>query len=120
VPVDSNFVINAGTCPGHNAFTPGWSFSTKRSWSCSHHTGRHIPVRSNAPTVHTHETHGIHFWLGNSRLPGVVFEQERDALVVHNVAMLDAMSAQPDCILYRIWVGGMGRTLGSTQSIRFA
>jgi hypothetical protein len=68
----------------------------------------------------TYETHGIHFWLGNSRLPGVVFEQERDALVVHNVAMLDAMSAQPDCILYRIWVGGMGRTLGSTQSIRFA
>ena len=40
-------------------------------------------------------------------VPGTVLEQERDALVVHDVAMLDAMSAEPDCILYRIRVGGM-------------
>ena len=38
-------------------------------------------------------------------------EQEGDALVVHDVAMLDAMSAQPDCILYRIRVGGVRHDL---------
>jgi hypothetical protein len=27
------------------------------------------------------------------RVPGIVLEQDRDALVVHDVAMLDAMSA---------------------------
>src|SRR6201984_2734758 len=45
------------------------------------------------------------------RVPRIVLEQERDALVVHNVAMLDAMSAQPDRILYRIRVGGMRHDL---------
>jgi hypothetical protein len=44
-------------------------------------------------------------------VPRVVFEQERDALVVHDVAMLDAMGAQPDRILYRIGVGGMRHDL---------
>src|SRR5215467_8912845 len=47
-------------------------------------------------------------------VPGIVLEQERDALVVHDVAMLDAMGAQPDCILYRIRVGGMRHDLEAT------
>src|SRR6516225_11495828 len=44
-------------------------------------------------------------------VPRVVFEQERDALVVHDVAMLDAMGAEPDRILYRIRVGGVRHDL---------
>src|SRR5215472_862901 len=44
-------------------------------------------------------------------VPGIVLEQERDALVVHNVAMLDAMSAEPDRILYRLRVSGMRHDL---------
>src|SRR5262249_53533870 len=44
-------------------------------------------------------------------VPGVVFEQESDALVIHNVAMLDAMGAEPDRILYRLRVGGVRHDL---------
>src|SRR5262245_44636762 len=44
-------------------------------------------------------------------VPGIVLEQERYALIVHDVAMLDAMSAEPDCILYRIRVGRMRHDL---------
>ena len=38
-------------------------------------------------------------------VPDIVLEQERSALVIHDIAMLDAMGAEPDCILYRIRVG---------------
>src|SRR5215469_18098091 len=44
-------------------------------------------------------------------VPRMVLEQERDALVIHDVAMLDAMGAEPDRILYRIRVGGMRHDL---------
>src|SRR5215469_5797566 len=44
-------------------------------------------------------------------VPRIVLEQERDALVIHDVAMLDAISAEPDCILYRIRIGGMRHDL---------
>src|SRR5215472_10385979 len=44
-------------------------------------------------------------------VPRIVLEQERDALVIHDVAMLDAMGAESDCILYRIRVGGVRHNL---------
>src|SRR5690242_9042421 len=44
-------------------------------------------------------------------VPGLVLEQERDALVIHDVAMLDAVGAEPDRILHCIWVGGMRHDL---------
>ena len=44
-------------------------------------------------------------------VPGVVLEQQRDALVVHDVAMLDAVGAEPDRILHRFRVGGMRHDL---------
>src|SRR6266446_6123344 len=44
-------------------------------------------------------------------VPGIVLEQKRDALVIHDVAMLDAMSAEPDRILHCIRVGGMRHDL---------
>ena len=44
-------------------------------------------------------------------VPGIVLEQQRDALVVHDVAVLDAMGTEPDRILHRIRVGGMGHDL---------
>ena len=44
-------------------------------------------------------------------VPGVVFEQERNALVVHDVAMLDAMGAHPDRALHRFRIGGMRHDL---------
>src|SRR6185369_17225105 len=40
-------------------------------------------------------------------VPGLVFKQERDALVIHDVAVLDAVGAEPDSVLHRIRVGGM-------------
>src|SRR5215468_1748791 len=49
---------------------------------------------------------------GESRhVPGIVLAQKRDALVIHDVAVLDAMGAEPDCILYRIRVGGVRHDL---------
>src|SRR3954447_5092266 len=44
-------------------------------------------------------------------VPRVVLEQERDALVIHDVAMLDAMGAQKDRTLHCIRVGGMRHDL---------
>src|SRR6516164_5384992 len=44
-------------------------------------------------------------------VPRIVLEQELDALVIHDVAMLDAMGAEPDRILYCIRVGGMRHDL---------
>src|SRR5213079_1252706 len=44
-------------------------------------------------------------------VPGIVLKQKRDALVIHDVAMLDAVGAQRDRILYRIRVGGMRHDL---------
>ena len=44
-------------------------------------------------------------------VPRIVLEQERDALVIHDVAMLDAMGAEPDRILHCIRVGGMRHDL---------
>src|SRR5215467_6850272 len=44
-------------------------------------------------------------------VPRIVLEQECDALVIHDVAMLDAMGAEPDRILHRIRVGGMRHDL---------
>src|SRR5437660_12806902 len=44
-------------------------------------------------------------------VPRIVLEQERDALVIHDVAMLDAMGAKPDRILHCIGVGGMRHDL---------
>jgi len=44
-------------------------------------------------------------------VPGLVLDQERDALVVHDVAMLNAMGAQPDRTLHRFRVGGMRHDL---------
>src|SRR5215467_1005651 len=44
-------------------------------------------------------------------VPRIVLEQERDALVVHDVAMLDAMGAEPDRTLHRFRVGGMRHDL---------
>src|SRR5215469_16190018 len=40
-------------------------------------------------------------------VPRIVLEQERDAFVIHDVAMLDAMGAKPNRILHRFRVGGM-------------
>src|SRR5581483_10615704 len=42
---------------------------------------------------------------------GVAFEQQRDGLVIHDVAMLDAVRAEPDRVLYRFRVGGMRHDL---------
>src|SRR6516165_1510412 len=47
-------------------------------------------------------------------VPSLVLEQEREALVVHDVAMLDAMRAQPDRTLHRFRVGGMRHDLEAT------
>src|ERR1700722_6994496 len=44
-------------------------------------------------------------------VPRIVLVQERDALVIHDVAMLDAMGAEPDRILHCIRVGGMRHDL---------
>ena len=44
-------------------------------------------------------------------VPRIVLEQERDALVIHDVAMPDAMGAEPDRILHCIRVGGMRHDL---------
>src|SRR6202040_1982495 len=44
-------------------------------------------------------------------VPRIVLEQERDALVIHNVAMLDAMGTEPDRILHCIRAGGMRHDL---------
>src|SRR3984893_11708687 len=44
-------------------------------------------------------------------VPRIVLAQERDALVIHDVAMLDAMGAEPDRILHCIRVGGMRHDL---------
>src|SRR5215469_11593013 len=44
-------------------------------------------------------------------VPRIVLEQERDALVIHDVAMLDAVGAEPDRILHGIRVGGMRHDL---------
>src|SRR3954454_23338445 len=44
-------------------------------------------------------------------VPRVVLEQEVNALVVHDVAVLDAMGAEPDRVLHRIRVGGMRHDL---------
>src|SRR5262245_47814736 len=44
-------------------------------------------------------------------VPGIVLEEERDALVIHDVTMLDAMGAEPDCIRHCIRVGGMRHDL---------
>src|SRR6478672_3396983 len=44
-------------------------------------------------------------------VPGIVLEQQRDTLVVHDVAMLDAMGAEPDRVLYSIRVGGVRHDL---------
>ena len=44
-------------------------------------------------------------------VPRIVLEQERDALVIHDIAMLDAMGAEPDRILHCIRVGGMRHDL---------
>src|SRR6201987_2547334 len=44
-------------------------------------------------------------------VPRIVLEQERDALVIHDVAMLDAVSAEPDRILHCFRVGGMRHDL---------
>src|ERR1700747_311569 len=46
-------------------------------------------------------------------VPGIVLEQERDALVIHDVSMLDAVGAEPDRILHRIRIGGMRHDLES-------
>ena len=43
-----------------------------------------------------------------------MLEQERDALVIHDVAMLDAMGAELDRILHCIRVGGMRHDLEAT------
>jgi hypothetical protein len=44
-------------------------------------------------------------------VPGIVLEQEGDALVVHDVAMLDAVGTQPDRILHCLGVGGVRHDL---------
>src|SRR5204862_6844821 len=44
-------------------------------------------------------------------VPRIVLEQEHDALVIHDVAMLDDMGAEPDRILHCIRVGGMRHDL---------
>src|SRR5215831_7335450 len=44
-------------------------------------------------------------------VPRIVLEQERDALVIHDIAMLDAMGAEPDRILHCIRVGCMRHDL---------
>src|SRR6516162_3615290 len=44
-------------------------------------------------------------------VPRIVLKQERDALVIHDVAMLDAVGAEPDRILHGIRVGGMRHDL---------
>src|SRR5262249_31758688 len=48
---------------------------------------------------------------GGRHVPRIVLEQERDALVVHDVAMLDAVGAEPDRTLHRVRVGGMRHDL---------
>src|SRR5215471_12629353 len=47
-------------------------------------------------------------------VPSIVLEQQLDALVVHNVAMLDAMGAEPDRILHCFRVGGVRHHLEAT------
>src|SRR5215472_9546607 len=49
-------------------------------------------------------------------VPRIVLEQERDALVIHDVAMLDAMGAEPDRILHCFRVGGMRHDLEAALS----
>src|ERR1700747_3635270 len=49
-------------------------------------------------------------------VPGLMLEQERDALAIHDVAMLDAMGAELDRILHCIRVGGMRHDLEATLS----
>src|SRR5215469_14511165 len=44
-------------------------------------------------------------------VPGIVLEQKVDALVIHDVAVLDAVSAKPDRVLHRLGVGGMRHNL---------
>src|SRR5690242_8709032 len=49
-------------------------------------------------------------------VPRIVLEQERDALVIHDVAMLDAMGAEPDRILHCIGVSSMRHDLEAALS----
>ena len=44
-------------------------------------------------------------------IPSIVLEQQRNALVIHDVAMLDAVGAEPDRILNRLRIGGMRHDL---------
>ena len=46
-----------------------------------------------------------------------MFEQERNALVVHNVAMLDAVGTEPDRILHCFRIGGVRHHLEAPLAV---
>ena len=51
-------------------------------------------------------------------IPGLARAQLLDALLIHDVAVLDAVRAEPDGLLHRFWVGGMrhhAKTAGATD-----
>ena len=54
-------------------------------------------------------------------IPGVTCAEPLDALVIHDVAVLDAVRAKPDGHLHRVGVGGMRhhtKTAGATDCER--